>query len=710
MRETHEDLTRLQALLEESIERAGSFLRASFEMPEHSLSAERLAAHLQGRLTVALSTVTAGGEPRVAPIGAFFLRGTFYIPTVTQAARARHLSKRPAASLTYFEGIDFAVIAHGTAEAIDADDPRFEELDEVYAQCGGESVTEWEGDGVYLRFEPTTMYTYAREPNVDSSSTDERATASGQLETPEPLEVTSETEGLRPAQTVKLAGMRMRSRALPAVLALVLLAAAATAAVVYAATRAKTRPRAQVGTLTVQPTAVGRPIPSGFVGLTTEYRGLEAYAGTNPAALNPVFVQLLRNLAPGQSPILRVGGDSTDWTWWPVPRMAIPGGVKFSLDGTWLKVASSLATALNGRLILGINFEADSSRVAGAEAQAFIRGIGRPRIAGLELGNEPELYSAFPWYKLPGGQHVRGRPRTYTYADFVQDFAGVSQAIPRTVTLAGPSTGAKLWIPMVGQFLRGNGRVGLVTLHAYPLKHCSAAARVTIPEILSSSSSTGLAASLARAVATVHAHGAAVRIDEMSAITCGGVLGVSSSFATALWSLDALFALARTGVDGVNMQTSPGSWNEVFPTVQTKAGWQASVKPVYYGMLMFAQAAPPGARLLRVTGSAGGQVRTWATKGTDGAIRVVLINDSTAQARTVTLRAPALGGPSALERLLAPSARATQGVTLGGLSFGAETATGQLAGTPTLTPVTPTGGQYVISMPAASAALLTIAP
>ena len=72
MRETAEDLQRLQTLLDDSIDRAGPFPRRSFEMPEHSLSAGQLAGHLQGSFTLALATVTARGEPRVAPIGALF--------------------------------------------------------------------------------------------------------------------------------------------------------------------------------------------------------------------------------------------------------------------------------------------------------------------------------------------------------------------------------------------------------------------------------------------------------------------------------------------------------------------------------------------------------------------------------------------------------------------------------------------------------------
>ncbi|HWC85895.1 MAG TPA: glycosyl hydrolase family 79 C-terminal domain-containing protein [Solirubrobacteraceae bacterium] len=502
--------------------------------------------------------------------------------------------------------------------------------------------------------------------------------------------------------------MKMPPRTIPGLGLALIIALAAVAVALFASDRGSSARTGDPSTLTVENATVGPPIPRSFVGLTTEYRGLEAYAGANPAALDPVFEQLVRNLAPGQSPILRIGGDSTDWTWWPVPHMGRPGGIKYSLNRTWLQVAATVARNLSARLLLGINFEADSGRVAAAEAQALIAGIGRGRIQALELGNEPELYGSFAWYKLPNGQHVRGRSRTYSYGDFVQDFGSIARALPSAVTVAGPSMGAPLWIPLLGKFLSANRRVGLATLHRYPLKHCSSAARVTIPEILSDASSTGLAASVAGAVATAHRRGVGLRIDEMSAISCGGVAGISNSFATALWSLDALFAMARVGVDGVNMQTAPRSFNEIFTISQAGGAWQAAVHPAYYGLLMFAQAAPPGSRLLRISGSSGSQLRAWATRATNGDVRVVLINNSLTGASVVKLGVPATG-TATLERLLAPSPRASQRVTLGGQSFGPETSTGLLAGSSDLTFAKPVAGRYLVTVPAASAALLTVA-
>lgn len=135
-------------------------------MPERSLSAEQLASHLQGSLTVALATVTAGGEPRVAPINALFYRASFYVPTVEQAARARHLARRPGVSLTYFEGIDLAVIVHGHATAISPHHEAFTELDELQVTSGRQSPREWNGTAIYLQIEAQTLYTYTSHPST----------------------------------------------------------------------------------------------------------------------------------------------------------------------------------------------------------------------------------------------------------------------------------------------------------------------------------------------------------------------------------------------------------------------------------------------------------------------------------------------------------------------------------------------------------------
>jgi hypothetical protein len=433
---------------------------------------------------------------------------------------------------------------------------------------------------------------------------------------------------------------------------------------------------------------------------------VEAYAGTNQAAIDPVFVQLVRNLTPDQNAVLRIGGDSSDWTWWPVPGMRRPAGVNFTLTPSYVGVLHALAATLGAKLILGINLEADSAAVASAEARALVKGVGRAQIEGLELGNEPELYAVFNW----DGSGRKGRARGYDFDDYNRDVTRVGADLT-SAPLAGPAIGAPGWFPHLAPFLSSHPRVAMATLHRYPLQLCYVNPREpnypTIGHLLSARSSRGLANSVAKSVAVARAHGVPLRIDEMNTISCGTVNGVSRSLASALWALDALFEMARVGVDGVNIHSYPGATYELFSFNRADGAWRAAVEPEYYGLLMFAQAAPPGSRLENVSEAGGGQVKAWATRGSDGTVRVLAINEGDS-ARTIAIRLESTRGAGTLERLEAHGLTSRSGITLGGQSFGPTTTTGLLAGPQRAETVAPSRGLYVFKAPAGSADLLTI--
>jgi hypothetical protein len=74
----------------------------------------------------------------------------------------------------------------------------------------------------------------------------------------------------------------------------------------------------------------------------------------------------------------------------------------------------------------------------------------------------------------------------------------------------------------------------------------------------------------------------------------------------------------------------------------------------------------------------------------------------------VSLRLAGAGAKAALERLLGPAPPARSGVSLGGQTFGHVTESGVLAGPARISTAERTEGRYVITVPASSAALLTI--
>jgi hypothetical protein len=163
MHETKEDLERLQELLDRSVEQAGEYLRSCFQMPQHSLKANQIVRLLQGFVTAAVATVTARGEPRVAPVGTIFYRGQFYIPTEANALRAKHLAARPGISLSFYNANDLAIVVHGRGTRLSPPDGEFETLDRLLEKETGRRVRDW-GDGIFIRVAADRFYTFARNP------------------------------------------------------------------------------------------------------------------------------------------------------------------------------------------------------------------------------------------------------------------------------------------------------------------------------------------------------------------------------------------------------------------------------------------------------------------------------------------------------------------------------------------------------------------
>ncbi len=455
-------------------------------------------------------------------------------------------------------------------------------------------------------------------------------------------------------------------------------------------------------------TPIGRPIPAGFVGVSLEYKALHLYTGRDPTAINPVFVQLLRNLAPGQSPVIRIGGDSTDSSWWPTPGVVPRAGLSYRLTKGWLRTTKALAAALNAKLILGVNLAAGRPELAAAEARAFEEGIGRRYIGALEVGNEPDVYPSFAWYRNSLGRVFFARGRKYSPAAYMRDFSRWRAALGG-FQLAGPAWAHPEWLPWLDRYLADQPGLGVVTLHRYPLRGCASADSPTfasIPHLLGDAASSGLSAAVAPYAALAHAHGLPFRLDEINSAACSGKRGVSDTFSSALWALDALFNLAGVGVDGVNLHSLPGAGYELFTFKHSAGGWQAFVRPEYYGLLMFAEAAPPGSRLLPVDAPSG-PVKLWATAGADGRTRVVIINKNPA-AHQVALQVPRLGTTATLQWLTAPGLAATSDVSLDGQSFGPQTASGALSAPLHPDVAYPFLNRYSLDVPAGSALLLTL--
>ena len=174
MRETAEDLARVQALLDRSYDVAGAHLRDVIT-PERRLTANDLAARLDGMCLLTLATVTADGRPVNGPVDGFFYRGEWYFGSSDASLRFRHLRRRPWVSATYMPAEEISVTTHGRAFEIDVlthDDGGLRAvLHDYYAGRWGESASSvYEGEGVaYARIEADRMFTFYLDP-TDAAS------------------------------------------------------------------------------------------------------------------------------------------------------------------------------------------------------------------------------------------------------------------------------------------------------------------------------------------------------------------------------------------------------------------------------------------------------------------------------------------------------------------------------------------------------------
>ena len=162
MSETDDDLRALQELLDASYARAGSHLRSIWG-EEARLDAAEVSAELAGVQVLDLATVTARGEPRVAPVDGLFFRGHFWFGSSESSARFRNIGANPPVSAAVTGGVEtFLVIVHGHAVETDPRGP----------EAGGfadypREVYDIDWDAVhptapYARIDARTMFAFKR--------------------------------------------------------------------------------------------------------------------------------------------------------------------------------------------------------------------------------------------------------------------------------------------------------------------------------------------------------------------------------------------------------------------------------------------------------------------------------------------------------------------------------------------------------------------
>lgn len=448
------------------------------------------------------------------------------------------------------------------------------------------------------------------------------------------------------------------------------------------------------------------PVPRSYLGISTEYWTLPLYVehmGVLERVLALVHV-------PGDGPlILRIGGDSADHSFWNLPaRKAAPW--IFRVTPAWMKQIRTIVNHGGVRLILDLNLVTDSPAIAARLARAAESALPRGTIVGLEIGNEPDIYNRWDWLSMLTERFGDGLlPAAISALSYTHDFQLYARALARA-TPGLPLIGPALSNPAlnIGWFrslvAHERSRLVMLSAHQYPFSRCvprSSRAYPSIGRILSERASAGIARRLTPVIRLAHRAGLPLRLTELNSVTCGGVRGISDTFATALWAPDTLFELLRAGVDGVNIHIREHPINAAF--VFDTRGLVA--RPLLYGMILFAQTLGPDARLLpvHVHSQASLGLKVWALRVRGGMLHILLIDKGDRPVK-VLLRLPATG-PATVERLLAPSAAASENVLLAGQRLGRD---GQWLGTHYVETIARGRHGYLVTVPRDSAALVRV--
>lgn len=462
-----------------------------------------------------------------------------------------------------------------------------------------------------------------------------------------------------------------------------------------------------VAVLSVKPWAGAMAVPRSYFGLSTEYWALPIYE--RRLALFDRVLALLH--VQGNGPlVLRIGGDSADHAHWDPQSRSLPPWV-FKVTPAWLSRTAELVRRTGLRVILDLNLITGSPLMGFDLASAAEQKLPRGSIVGFEIGNEDDIYSRSYWRAtIPRTSLDRSvLPARFSPATYISDFRSYAQVLSRAaphVPLLGPAlANPAAHASWISRLLTGpHPGLSVVSAHRYPFSACArrgSAGYPTISRLLSDRSSAGMARSIGRVARIAHRAGLPFRLDELNSITCGGLAGVSDSFAAALWAPDALFELLRAGVQGVNVHIRATTVNA--PFALGRSGLEP--RPLLYGLILFTEALGPHAQLLPVRLHTKRSLRlsAWAVRVLGNTLHVLLIDKSDRSIR-VSIHLPA-SGPATVERLLAPSAAARSGVSLGDRDLGPD---GRWRGSPSADRIIPGPRGYTLTIRGPSAALVTV--
>ncbi len=496
-------------------------------------------------------------------------------------------------------------------------------------------------------------------------------------------------------------------------------------------------------TITVDTTNIIAGIDSTMVGFSFNptYIGMNFSSNYNGSNSRLITNNLFRNFYPYQQPTIRINGTNNSY-WSNGSFSSAPSSYNnnagvFACAYCPLGVPSMNTSVTTGdvnnvklfvadlqykpTLLWGLNFSViDTARISD-NCAAVKSALSTATNLSFEIGNEPDLY-------LSSGKRLSG----YDYTGYLAEFNFVADKVKHYGKIAAPvlgkpnPTSSGSWAGSLSSIISSIGASNLstVTFHDYPL---GSAASGTLSGFLNkylsdsytnddvSNASTGLKPS----IQTTLQNNLSFRLAESNTLSNGGMQGVSNTMGSALWGIDMMFELAKANSSGINFAIDGGSTNYYSPFTFNSSlvvsGSKVLVNPLYYGALLFARAAQNKGTIISNTVSGlsnSPNIKVWSVMDHARIVRVLIINrgnsitDNTDGNFTISL--PGNTNNGYLYKLSAdatPNLQSTA-VTLAGQKVDANT--GNLSGTLTRATVTPSSGNYTVTVPAGTAALFEI--
>ncbi len=434
--------------------------------------------------------------------------------------------------------------------------------------------------------------------------------------------------------------------------------------------------------LTLRPDRLGNKIGDDFTGLSYESAQLgnpHFFSGDNTELAG--FMQRL-----GRSGVLRIGGNTSEFTHW-AGNGAVKGDTaenrKLREQDKTNPIAYALAVgpdtghkapapvnitplairnlrdfldACGWKLIYGLNMGTGTPEQAADEASYVMDAVGSKLIA-FQLCNEPDLF------------YRNGiRKSDYDFKQFADEWRRFYQAIRERVSnapFAGPDTAYNNeWlVPFAKQFKQE----ALFLSQHYYAEGPPTDPSMTIERLLKPNPK--LEAEFEGMKQTVHESGLPFRLAETNSCYQGGKQGVSDTFATALWGADLMYQLASAGGMGINFHGGGYGWYT--PIAGTREdGFLA--RPIYFGMLLFAQAGPGQLIESKLDGLEQAPLLTaYGLRGDQGSIKVAVFNKNLDRSVRLTIDAGQRTKRMSILRLHAPRVDDPTDTTFGGAPVGA---------------------------------------